>query len=91
MTPEQSRMARAGLGLGVRELADAARVSTNTVIRFERGEVLGPRTLDAIMETLENAGIQFIGDGEESLDGGIGVRLKRRSSRKPKSKAGTRA
>ena len=38
MTPEQCRMARAGLGLGVRELAAAADVSTNTIARLERGE-----------------------------------------------------
>jgi transcriptional regulator with XRE-family HTH domain len=30
--------ARAGLGLGVRKLAAAAKVSPDTVIRFERGE-----------------------------------------------------
>ena len=60
MTPSQCRMARAGLGLGVRELAEQAKVSTNTISRFERGEDLYPRTIDAIRAALEAAGIVFI-------------------------------
>ncbi len=59
MTPEQCKMARAGLGLGVRELADMAKVSTNTITRFERGESLKERTLDAIRAALETAGVEF--------------------------------
>ena len=59
MTPEQCKMARAGLGLGVRELADMAKVSTNTITRFERGEPLKERTLDAIRAALESAGVEF--------------------------------
>ena len=43
MTPQQCRMARVGLGLGVRELAELADVSTNTISRLERGESLYPR------------------------------------------------
>ena len=38
MLPIQCRMARAGLDLGVRKLASAAKVSPDTVVRFERGE-----------------------------------------------------
>ena len=45
--PVQCRMARAALGLGVRELAAAAKVSVDTVARFERGEELKERTIDA--------------------------------------------
>lgn len=59
MSPEQCKMARAGLGLGVRELAAMAKVSTNTITRFERGEKLGQRTLDAIRAALEAAGVEF--------------------------------
>ena len=75
MTPAQCRMARAGLGLGVRELADAAKVSTNTVTRFEKGEPLKERTVDAIRAALESAGVQFI----EENGGGAGVRLRKDS------------
>jgi hypothetical protein len=47
MTPEQCKMARAGLGLGVRELSALANVST-------------PRTLQDIRAALETAGVIFI-------------------------------
>ncbi len=59
MTPEQCKMARAGLGLGVRELADLAKVSTNTITRLEGGEQLKERTLDAIRAALESGGVEF--------------------------------
>ncbi len=67
----QSRMARAALGWGVRELAAAAKVSPDTVARFERGETLYPRTVDAIRTALEAAGVKFIAEN----GGGPGVRL----------------
>ena len=54
MTPAQCRMARAALELGVRDLAQAAQVSTNTVTRLERGEALQPRTVAAIRAALED-------------------------------------
>ena len=57
--PVQCRMARAALGLGVRELAAAAKVSIDTVARFERGEGLKERTIDALQRALEAAGIEF--------------------------------
>ncbi|RYF37824.1 MAG: XRE family transcriptional regulator [Cytophagaceae bacterium] len=65
-------MARAGLQLGVRELAELAQVSTNTVTRLERGEDLYPRTLAAIRTALEAAGVEFIAEN----GGGVGVRLR---------------
>jgi transcriptional regulator with XRE-family HTH domain len=52
-------MARAALGLGVRELAAAAKVSIDTVARFERGEELRERTIDALQHALEAAGVEF--------------------------------
>ena len=57
--PLQCRMARAALGWGVRELAAAAKVSTDTVARFERGDELKERTIDALQHALEAAGIEF--------------------------------
>jgi transcriptional regulator with XRE-family HTH domain len=71
MNAAQCRMARGALELGVRELAAAARVSTNTIVRLEAGQELKPRTIDAIRAALEAAGVEFIGDG-----GGLGVRLR---------------
>ena len=69
--PVQCRMARAALGLGVRELAAAAKVSIDTVARFERGEELKERTVEALQHALEVAGIEFIDEN----GGGPGVRL----------------
>ena len=66
-------MARAAIEMGVRELAEAAKVSTNTVTRFERGEELRERTVDAIKTALEAAGVDFIAEN----GGGPGVRLRR--------------
>jgi len=63
-TALQCRMARAALGWGVRELAAAAKVSTDTVARFERGDELKERTIDALQRALEAAGIEFT-KGEE--------------------------
>ena len=57
--PVQCRMARAALGLGVRELAAAAKVSADTVARFERGDELKERTIDALRHALEAAGVEF--------------------------------
>jgi DNA-binding XRE family transcriptional regulator len=76
MLAVQSRMARAAIGWGVRDLAAAARVSPDTIARFERGESLYPRTLEAIRSALEAAGIEFI----EENGGGPGVRLRRTAS-----------
>src|SRR5262245_20308030 len=58
--PVQCRMARAALGLGVRELAAAAKLSIDTVARFERGDELKERTIDALQQALEAAGVEFI-------------------------------
>ena len=64
-------MARAALGLGVRELAAAAKVSIDTVARFERGDELKERTIEALQRALEAAGVEFIDEN----GGGPGVRL----------------
>jgi transcriptional regulator with XRE-family HTH domain len=72
LTAAQSRMARAALGLGVRDLAKAAGVSPDTVARLERGEDLRPATVAAIRAALEAAGVVFIPQN----GGGPGVRLR---------------
>ena len=71
LLPVQCRMARAALGLGVRELAAAAKVSIDTVARFERGDELKERTVDALQRALEEAGVEFT-NGDKP-----GVRLTR--------------
>ncbi len=71
--PVQSRMARAARGWGVRELANAAKVSVDTIARFERGDELRERTVEAIQRALEVGGIEFIAEN----GGGPGVRLRK--------------
>jgi transcriptional regulator with XRE-family HTH domain len=60
MLPVQSRMARAALGWGVRDLAKAAMTSPDTVARFERGEELKPRTVAALRAALESGGVVLL-------------------------------
>jgi transcriptional regulator with XRE-family HTH domain len=69
----QCRMARAALGLSVRQLADLADVSNDTVVRFEGGQELKSRTIAAIRAALESAGVEFIAEN----GGGAGVRLRK--------------
>jgi transcriptional regulator with XRE-family HTH domain len=71
-------MARAALGWGVRDLAAAAKVSIDTVVRFERGDDLKDRTVEAIQRALEVGGIEFIDEN----GAGAGVRVRKRQSRK---------
>lgn len=66
-------MARAALQLGVRELADLAKVSPTTVTRLEAGEDLKPRTIEAVQHALEVAGVIFVDENGE----GPGVRLRK--------------
>ncbi len=72
MSPAQCRMARAGIGWGVRDLAAAAAVAMGTLVDFETGKrIPQPRTLAAIRTALEAAGVTFT-NGDEP-----GVKLKR--------------
>ena len=82
LLPVQCRMARAALGWGVRELAAAAKVSIDTVARFERGDELKERTIEALQRVLEAAGIEFI----EPNGGGPGVRLAATQKRQTRKK-----
>ncbi|WP_018389740.1 helix-turn-helix domain-containing protein [Ancylobacter sp. FA202] len=66
-------MARAALQLGVRDLADLAKVSPTTITRLEAGEELKPRTVEAIQRALEEAGVVFVAENGE----GPGVRLRK--------------
>jgi len=81
--PLQCRMARAALGWGVRELAAAAKVSTDTVARFERGDELKERTIDALQRALEAAGVEFT-NGDQP-----GVRLTKAAAARSREPAGT--
>jgi transcriptional regulator with XRE-family HTH domain len=78
----QIKMARTALGWSQQQLADAAHLGVATI---QRAELPGPDVpaitagnLFAIQRALEEAGIVFLDDGEQSLSGGPGLRLRRR-------------
>ena len=75
MEPEQVRMARAALQLGVRDLAEKAEISPSTLSRFETGKGgMNAATAKRLRLTLESAGIEFIAEN----GGGAGVRFRER-------------
>src|SRR5580704_16568449 len=55
----QLRMARAAVGWGVRELAEKAGVTANTVTRIENGADAKQSTMDRLQSALEAAGVKF--------------------------------
>jgi transcriptional regulator with XRE-family HTH domain len=56
-------MARAALGWGVRDLAKQARISANTVARFEAGKAANASTITMIQQAFEGAGVRFTDTG----------------------------
>lgn len=71
ITPEHCKMARAGLGLSVKDLSEKAEVGLNTVIRFENGADTRSSSIDKIQKALEALGAEF------SNGDAIGVRVLR--------------
>ena len=74
MTSEQIKMARAALDWSIDVLAEKTDVSSRTIKRIEAQvgiPVATEANLRLIRETLQDAGIEFIGDAGE----GPGVRL----------------
>ncbi len=69
---QQSKMARAALDWGVKDLSLAAGIGINTVTRFESGRNVTIDTIQKIQVALETAGIEFI----PANGGGPGVRLR---------------
>nr|WP_291875881.1 helix-turn-helix transcriptional regulator [Caulobacter sp.] len=67
-------MARAALGISVRELADRADVADSTIHRFESNKGgMQTGTLERIQSALEAEGIVFV---SADFSGGPGVRFK---------------
>src|SRR5258708_22459344 len=55
----QARAARAMVRLTVSELANAAQVAPNTIVRFEADKGVNASSLTAIRRALEGRGIEF--------------------------------
>ena len=84
ITSAQMRAARAMLGIDQRQLAELAGVSLPTIQRMEAsdGTVRGVvDTLTKVVEALDRAGIELIGDNTISREGGRGVRLRQPKAR----------
>jgi transcriptional regulator with XRE-family HTH domain len=83
--PAQMRAARALLGIDQRRLAEMSGVSLPTIQRMEasEGNVRGVvDTLTKVVEALNAAGIELIGDHSTSHGSGRGVRLKEAARQK---------
>jgi transcriptional regulator with XRE-family HTH domain len=80
MTPLQLRLARTALSLTVREAAELAQVSHETIVGIEAARPsIKEKTIEKVRAALEKAGIEFIDED----GGGPGVRL-RNAGRKGK-------
>jgi transcriptional regulator with XRE-family HTH domain len=71
MKAVQIKMARAAVGWGVRELAERAGLTANTVTRIENGADAKQSTIEALRLALQGAGVIFLENGE-----GPGVKLR---------------
>jgi len=82
ITAAQMRAARAMLGIDQKALAELAGVSLPTIQRMEAspGNVRGMvDTLTKVVEALDAAGIELIGNEQPSQGRGRGVRFKDRA------------
>jgi len=80
ITAAQLRAARALLGIDQRQLADLAALSVPTIQRMEASEGVIRGNVDSLVKliaALNTAGIELIGEGIVSAEGGRGVRLKK--------------
>ena len=83
MTSGQLRAARALLGIDQKALAALADVSLPTIQRMEASDGVVRGTVDTltkVIEALNRAGVDLIGDQARSESGGRGVRLRQPSN-----------
>lgn len=74
MNVAQCKMARAGLGWSLDDLAVAVgTVSRRTIAKFEAGGTVSSDTVEAIRHCLVQHGVEFINGGKS-----VGVRVPRR-------------
>ncbi|WP_138471053.1 helix-turn-helix domain-containing protein [Poseidonocella sp. HB161398] len=79
ITSAQMRAARALLGIDQKTLAELSGLSVPTIQRMEAspGNVRGVvDSLTRVVEALDRAGVELIGEGAASNSGGRGLRLK---------------
>lgn len=91
ITAAQLRAARALLGVDQRQLADLSGLSVPTIQRMEASDGVIRGNVDSLMKLiggLESAGIELIGEGTVSPNGGRGVRLRSPQERSDQSETG---
>ena len=79
ITASQMRAARALAGLDQKVLAELAGVSLPTIQRMEASDGVVRANVDTlvkVVEALDRAGVELIGDSQTSERGGRGVRMK---------------
>ena len=79
ITAAQMRAARALVGIDQRSLAKASGLSLPTIQRMEASDDVIRGNVDSLMKlisALGTLGIDLIGEGSQSAEGGRGVRLK---------------
>ena len=79
ITAAQLRAARALLGIDQRRLAELCSLSVPTIQRMEQSDGVIRGNVDSLtklVEALNAAGIELIGEAAVSSSGGRGVRLK---------------
>lgn len=84
ITGQQMRAARALVGLDQRDLAARAGLSVPTIQRMEASEGTVRGVVDTLMkvvEALEAAGVELIGENSPSAGTGRGVRLREAAAR----------
>jgi transcriptional regulator with XRE-family HTH domain len=79
MSPLQLKLARTALGLTVRQAAELAQVSHETIVGIEAGRAsLKETTIGKVRNALEKAGCIFLDENGE----GPGVRLRKKGKLK---------
>jgi len=79
ITSAQMRAARALLGIDQRQLAQRSGLSLPTIQRMEASDGVVRGNVDSLMKLVDALvadGIELIGEGATSSNGGRGVRLK---------------
>jgi len=79
ITAAQLRAARALAGLDQKQLAELCGLSVPTIQRMEASEGVIRGNVDSLMKLIGGlgaAGVELIGDGAASSQGGRGVRLR---------------
>ena len=83
ITAGQMRAARMLLGIDQRQLADMSRLSVPTIQRMEASDTVVRGNVDSLMKlinALDRAGIELIGEGAASTGRGRGIRLKEKAT-----------